>query len=210
MGNLSTIIKEIIYQNDFLEDWLYNKYINTTWLALFIMPILKQKLEKENISLDAVKMAISREVKLLKVPNKEEKFNINSIFVKKWINIMFIENPSDYVNEINRIKKDKWKYLTKISWNTEVVLTFEDYYKNIIEKELAWIEIRKYEKNLALVWVNVAWQDMIDKPWIFYRISKWLYFYWIDVIQTIQTWKEISVVVKKDDLKEAFDVFCSI
>lgn len=208
--NISSIIKEIISENNFLEDWLYNGYINITGLALHIMPTLKTRLDKKSISLDSVKMAISRASKKIKVPQKEKPFDPQSIFIKRWINILFLENTSEISKQLNKLKKTNLKYLTKIHWNTEIVVTFEDYYKKEIEDLFQKSQRKEYKEDLALIGMGLSWRDMDNYPGVFYRISKWLYFHWIELTQTIQNSREFSVVVQRENLRKTFDIICSI
>jgi len=50
--------------------------------------------------------------------------------------------------------------------------------------------------------------NMQNYKWVFYLISKNLYFYWVNILQVIQTKNEFSVVVEKKDLKDAVYSLC--
>lgn len=50
-------MKEIIQNNDFVEDGLYNNYLNLTSFWEYIKPIIEQKIQKE-ISVSSIKMTL--------------------------------------------------------------------------------------------------------------------------------------------------------
>lgn len=201
--SLKQYVEDFIQKNPFIEDWLYNQYINITSLALILQPYFREKL-KEDISFEAVKMAIFRAWKKIKFPNIRGSFQTKDIFIKKWINIAYIK--LEFKEIAGNIKKVNNKYLTRIHWTKEIAIIFDDYYKKEIAEKFP-TSLKK--EKLILVWVDMK-EWIYDSPWVFYAISKNLFFYSINIIQTLQTFREFSVVVEEKDLKDTVYAISSI
>jgi hypothetical protein len=190
---------------------LYQGYVNITGLTLILHPYVKSKLW-EDVSFNAVKMALFRIGKNIVMPKKINIFKTKEIFIKKWINIL-TTNLEKFDWKI--IKKVKWKYISSINWKTQKTLIFDDYYKEQAKKlfEIKEISEKEIISDLIIVWIkiNEDWEENIQNiKWVFYLISKNLYFYWVNILQVIQTKNEFSVVVEEKYLKDAVYSISSI
>ncbi len=208
MKSLSDNIEEIIQNNSLLEDGLYNGYINITGLSLYIMPMLKRKMGKSP-SLDSVKMSLSRVSKRIESPKKSVPFTSKNIFIRKWLNIIFFRYSKSVESGLKNISKVESKYLTKINGNKEASIIFDNFYTQKIEENFNMKKATLKKSGLILVWIDIK-DSIVDKPWLLYKISKWLFFYWIKVVEVLQTHNELSVIVREEDLKNTVDVICSI
>lgn len=201
--NIKYYIERFIDRNPLVRDWLHQQYINITGLALILHPYIKSKLW-DDVSFEAVKMTIFRIGKNVWIPKRPESFMAKEIFINKWINLFNIE-AVDAIWKV--IKKVKWKYYTSIRWKNQKTYIFDDFYKNeIIEK---FDNEKTISSNLIIIWIKIN-EELSKTKWIFYLVSKNLYFYWINIIQIIQTQNEFSIVVEEKDLKDAIYAISSI
>lgn len=200
---LREALQHLILTNDFIEDGLVNGYINITGLALHILPTIRKKLGREDISVDAVKMGLARSVKGIVQSRWVEKFHTKNITIKKNLNVAFIKSTEKTVAKLSTIQKEKGKYLTKINGGSELVVSFDDYYKSQVREIFLEKELRIMIEDVALISVKTEYATELQ-PGIFYRVSKSLYFYGINIVQAIQLGTEIKILVRREDLREAF------
>ncbi len=203
-NSLSKEIEQIIKNNNFLEDWLYNWYINITGLALYIIPFLKKKINKE-ISLDSVKMAISRINKKIDLPEKEAPINVKDIYIKNDICLTFFENNDFNEEKIIQIKKPKHKYISKTYANKEISIVFEKELSDYVNKIIPLKKSKLFLEDLILIWINISNKDNLYNPWLIYNLTKKFYFYKINILKFFQTTNEVSFVIDKKDLTNAIN-----
>jgi len=202
MITLSDSLSDIICENPFLEDSLYSWYLNLTWFAHYIKPNLDKKLQKQ-VSISSIKMALSR---FNNSWFSQRKFTIlkpKDFFIKKNMNIFYLDKTKENLNKIHTYQEnlinDKEKYFSIINWNKEIwVIT--NWFEIVIDSKLIF-------KDLALIWIYIP-ENFIYEKWMFYYITKQLLFHWINVVEIISTYTEISVIVNKDDLKKSFNALC--
>jgi len=201
--NIKYYVERFIDRNPLIKDWLYQQYINITWLALILHPYIKSKLW-DDVSFEAVKMTIFRIGKNIWMPKKPKSFIAKEIFINKWINLFNIEAENSLWKAIEKVK---WKYYTSIRWKNQKTYIFDDFYKNeVIEK---FDNEENISSNLIIIWIKIN-EELSQTKWMFYLVSKNLYFYWVNILQIIQTQNEFSVVVEKKDLKDAVYAISSI
>ena len=194
--NIKYYVERFIDRNPLVRDWLHQQYINVTGLALILHPYIKSKLWDE-VSFEAVKMTLFRIGKNIWMPEKVNLFKSKEIFINKWINLFNIEAENAIWKVINKVK---WKYYTSIRWRNQKTYIFDDYYKKeVIEK---FDNEKEILSDLVLIWIKTD-EEIRNTKGVFYLVSKNFYFYWINIIQIIQTQNEFSVVVEEKDLKDA-------
>lgn len=208
--NLKSIIDDIITKNYLIEDGLYNGYINTTGLALMIQPYIKETLWEEKVSFDSIKMALFRASKNLKIPKKVKIFSAKNLFIKKDLFIISADKEQkDKQEAIRSIEKVKGHYLSKIEWNKEISVIYEEFYQEQMEKLVPNKEDIVWKSNLTLIGVMVP-DGTQDTPGLVYNMSKQLMFYWVNITQIIQTQNEFAIVVEKEYMQDAIYVLSNI
>ena len=207
--NLKYYVDTFIQKNQFIEDGLYNQYINITSLALMLQPYFSKKLG-ENISFDSVKMALFRAGKNITTPKHKNLFSSQEIYIKKWINVTSIKSTEQsYTEKLFTIKKESGNYLSKIYGDIEVAVVYDDFYKEKVEETFWEDEQVSTSSDLIIVWVRVKdWTQAT--PGVLYSISKKLLFHWINIIQVIQTNGEFAVVVNESDMQDTVYAISSL
>ena len=200
--NIKFYVERFIDKNPFIKEGLYEWYINSTGLAVKILPYIKNKLW-ENISLDSVKMTIHRLSKNIEIPTKIDLFKTKEIFIKKDFSITEIPVWSNIKKIIPHID---WKYYASIRWKKQKTFVFDNYYKKQVEENFKESKILSW---LVLIWIKMD-ESLFKTKWVFYSISKELFFYWINIIQIIQTTNEFSIVIEENDLKNTIFAISNI
>ena len=207
MISINKALEKIINDSPFLEDWLYNEYINLTSLSSYIKPKIELTTKKE-VTIWAIKMALSRFVKEKQKTIKYEKFTIKDFFIKKNINIIYIEkyyedfNINQNINSLWKLKSDD--YLSIIQWWKNISIIYNDNIKEQIEKIIPESFIEMKLNDLALVWVYLD-KSAINEIGVLYTLTKKINFSNINIIEIVSSFKEVHFVIKSDDLKRTIE-----
>lgn len=208
MISINKCVWKIVSDNPFLEDSLYNDYLNLTWFAEFIKPRVEQMTKKE-VSTWSIKIALSRIAKDIQKNTKNKKIKVDNLFIRKDLSIITLDNSekSNYlVREIQALKSwtDK-NYFWVIQWINETDIIYSNNLKPWVEKIIKKANHKLKIENLWAIWIHLD-KSMIDDIWIIYTLTKKLAFYKINVINIISTYTEIVFILDKRDIKKAFDV----
>lgn len=207
MISINKALEKIINDSPFLEDWLYNEYINLTSLSSYIKPKI-ELLTKKEVTIWAIKMALSRFIKEKQRTIKYRVFNTNDFFIKKTIGIIYIEKNNETINIIKDINslwilKDD-DYLTIIQWWKNISIIYNENIKNTIEN-MVWQKYIELKINdLSLIWVYFDVSN-INEIWLLYTLTKKINFNNINIIELISSYKEIHFIVKNEDLKKTIN-----
>lgn len=203
MISINNALNIIINESPFLEDGLYNEYINLTSLANYIKPQI-ESLTKKEVTIWAIKMALSRYIKEKTKTIKYKKFNIENLFIKKNINIIYLKNKHEKFDWINNIKLSDDDYLTTIQWNKNATIIYNDNLKKEIEKILPKEDIEMKIENLSLVWVFLE-KNFVNEIWVIYTLTKKINFNNINIIEIISNYTEVNLIIKNEDLRKTLD-----
>lgn len=205
MITVKEIIEEIIQSNDFVEDGLYNNYLNLTSFWEYIKPIIEQKIQKE-ISVSSIKMTLSRISKDLQKHKEIKVIKKSNFFIKKWICILTVSKTQENLWKIENIYKENIdfvdNYFSVVNWSKEINIIYSESIENIIWK----IFLNSTNKILWLwaIWIYLD-DKMLETKWMFYSLTKKLYFNWVNILEITSTYKEIVFFVRENDLKKAID-----
>lgn len=205
MITVKQIIEEIIQNNDFVEDWLYNNYLNLTSFWEYIKPILENKLQKE-VSVSSIKMTLSRISKNLQKQKEIKIIKKSNFFIKKWISILTVSKNQQNLWNIEKIYRENIdfvdNYFSVVNWSKEINIIYSDTIENII-----WEVFTSSINKISWLWAIWIYLDdkMLETKWMFYSLTKKLYFNWVNILEITSTYKEIVFFVREKDLKEAID-----
>lgn len=205
MITVKQIIEEIIQNNDFVEDGLYNNYLNLTSFWEYIKPILENKLQKE-VSVSSIKMTLSRISKDLQKQKEIKIIKKSNFFIKKWISILTVSKNQQNLWNIEKIYRENIdfvdNYFSVVNWSKEINIIYSDTIENII-----WEVFTSSINKISWLWAIWIYLDdkMLETKWMFYSLTKKLYFNWVNILEITSTYKEIVFFVREKDLKEAID-----
>lgn len=206
MISINNAINQIVNESPFLEDWLYHEYINLTSLANYIKPQI-ENLTKKEVTIWAIKMALSRYIKEKTKTIKYKKFSVENFFIKKNIWVIYLKNESKQIDSFEIKLKDD-DYLTTIQWSKNATIIYNENIKEKLEKILPEKNIEMRVENLSLVWVYLE-ENFLNEIWIIYTLSKKINFNNINLIEIISNYKEVHLIVKNEDLKKTIDAIVS-
>lgn len=205
MITVKQIIEEIIQNNDFVEDGLYNNYLNLTSFWEYIKPILENKLQKE-VSVSSIKMTLSRISKDLQKQKEIKIIKKSNFFIKKWISILTVSKNQQNLWNIEKIYRENIdfvdNYFSVVNWSKEINIIYSDTIENII-----WEVFTSSINKISWLWAIWIYLDdkMLETKGMFYSLTKKLYFNWVNILEITSTYKEIVFFVREKDLKEAID-----
>lgn len=205
MITVKQIIEEIIQNNDFVEDGLYNNYLNLTSFWEYIKPIIENKLQKE-VSVSSIKMTLSRISKDLQKQKELKIIKKSNFFIKKWISILTVSKTPQNLWKIESIYEKNIdfvdNYFSVVNWSKEINIIYSETIKDII-----WEIFSTFSNEISWLWAIGIYLDdkMLETKWMFYSLTKKLYFNWVNILEITSTYKEIVFFVREKDLKQAID-----
>lgn len=205
MITVKQIIEEIIQNNDFVEDGLYNNYLNLTSFWEYIKPIIENKLQKE-VSVSSIKMTLSRISKDLQKQKEIKVIKKSNFFIKKWISILTVSKTKQNLWNIEKIYRENIdfvdNYFSVVNWSKEINIIYSENIENII-----WEIFPNLINKISWLWAIWIYLDdkMLETKWMFYSLTKKLYFNWVNILEITSTYKEIVFFVREKDLKQAID-----
>lgn len=205
MITVKQIIEEIIQNNDFVEDGLYNNYLNLTSFWEYIKPIIENKLQKE-VSVSSIKMTLSRISKDLQKQKEIKVIKKSNFFIKKGISILTVSKTKQNLWNIEKIYRENIdfvdNYFSVVNWSKEINIIYSENIENII-----WEIFPNLINKISWLWAIWIYLDdkMLETKWMFYSLTKKLYFNWVNILEITSTYKEIVFFVREKDLKQAID-----
>ena len=208
MISIKNCVDKIVSDNLFLEDSLYNDYLNLSSFALYILPRIKQMTKKE-VTIWSIKVALSRIAKEKQKSIKYQKIDYDNIFIKKNISVISLNNSDRSINSIKKVQllnlwTDK-NYFWVIQWITETDIVYSKNLKAWVEKLINKCDIKLKLGDLWAIWIHLD-EELFDSIWVIYNFTKKLAFYNINIINILSTYTEIVFIVNEKDLKKAFEV----
>ncbi len=212
MVTIAQVVERIIRQKPFLENFLAEDLINYTSLARNILPEVEKEAGR-NVNISAIAMALKRYVSQvdLNVDIKLDKWgrHLGDITVRSRL--------SDYTyGKSSTLLQNQKKLLELVSNREDVFFTFSQgvYEVNIVISDFIETELNKIFKEERLIskmsgLSSVTMRLPVDNVYIvglYYYILKRLAMEQINIIEVISTTNEFSIIVKEDDISQAFNV----
>lgn len=210
MITISQVVVEIIRQTPFLEEDITRGLINYSALAREIKPGLERKLLKK-IKTGAIIMALRRTSK--KIKSKLALKNVfkstpDMIVRSNLVEFTFINSPSllTKLRELLEKIEDQNRFFITITqgvFETGVIVSKD------LEKRIE--SIFKVEKvkskliDLSSITIKLP-EENISTPGVYYFILKSLAWKNINVIEVVSTYHENTLILKTNDVDEAFSI----
>ena len=207
MISIQQALKEIISDSPFLEDGIYNWYINYSSFAEFIRPRIEQ-ITKKKVTISSIKMWLTKYSKNAQKIVKYKKFDSGDFYVKKEIEIIYLNKNLETIELIKNIFEtnfSKENYLAIISWGREISVIYDEKIKEKINSKISKNIIRKKIENLSLIWMYFD-EDNINQNWLIYTLTKKLNFNNINLLELVSNFTEVAFLVQKKDLKKSLEV----
>lgn len=207
MISINQALKEIISDSPFLEDWIYNWYINFSSFANYVKPRIEQ-ITKKKVTISSIKMWLTKYSKWTQKNIKYKKFNTWDFYVKKNIEIIYMDKNSETLELIKNIFNnnfDKESYLSIISGGREISIIYDYKISEEINSYILEKNIKLKVKDLSIIWMYFE-EDNINENWLIYTLVKKLNFNNINLVEIISNFTEVAFLVNKKDLKKSFEV----
>lgn len=210
MLKIKDAIDTIIWNNAFLEDALLHSYLNMSSFSEFIKPQV-ELLTKKEVTVASIKMTLSR-ISIQTRKKKQYKLQVDAFSLRKNITMLTIEkNPENHVfiHQIYANVEDfPAEYIAVIEWGSEIDIVFSKGLSGIIHTIIPGDKVKIQITDVCLIGAILN-KDAIHNPWLFYTLSKKLFFFDINILQVISTYREIGIIVNSTDTKRAFEILTS-
>ena len=207
MKKISEVIRDLVSKQPFLEEALSFWFLNLTAFAEYIQPYIEKE-AKKTVSIHAIKMALSR----MDIPQEITSWDyggFQKISTRMGLSIMTIARSPKNISLITHLMLEKQKrrdhFFTIIEWVHEIDIIFETKDADLLHE--------KIPQTLQILIVSGLWLiscELSDKeistPWLFYRVTKKLAFYDINIIQVLSTYHELGVIMAEGDIKRGVNV----
>ncbi len=207
MLKIKDAINTIVSNNAFLEDALLHSYLNISSFSEFIKPQI-ELLTKKEVTTSSIKMALSR-ISIQNRKKKQYRLQADTFFLRKNITVLTInKNPVGhlFVHKIyESVEKFPDEYIAVIEWKNEIDIVFSSGLSDIINTIIPDDKIKIQIADAALIGTSLS-KEAIYNPWLFYTVSKKLFFFGINILQVISTYREIGIIVNSQDTKRAFEI----
>jgi hypothetical protein len=208
MRKISDILSQLIENQPFLEEALYHWFLNLTAFAEYVRPYVEKETQKE-ISIHAIKMAISRLHKSSEVPQKSLRIMPEQMSSRSWLSIMTLVRSPRGIDILTQcMKQARMQYtgfFTMVEWINETDIIFDsDMYPTIVDQIPISLQTLRVD-DLWLVSFHLSEQE-IATPWLFYHVTKKLAFHGINIIQILSTYHELGIIVANKDMKKTITV----
>ena len=208
MISIKECVDVIVSDNLFLEDSLYNEYLNLSSFALYILPRIEQMTKKE-VTIWSIKIALSRIAKEKQNSIPYRKICSDNIFIKKNISLISLNNTINSNKLIRKLHSiNLWEdknYFWVIQWVNEIDIIYSKNLKSWIDDILCNHNIKLKIDNLWAIWIHLD-EELLNTMWVIYNLTKKLAFYNINIVNILSTYTEIVFVIKEKDIKKAFEV----
>jgi len=209
MISINKAIEEIVSDSPFLEDWIYHWYINFSSFANYIKPRIEQ-ITKKKVTISSIKMWLTKYSKEKQRSITYKKFNTWDFYVKKNIEIIYMDKTIETLKLIkniydNDIKTSKDNYLAVISWWKEISVIYDTKLQEKINSQIPEKYIKLKLKELAIIWIYFD-ENCINENWLIYTLTKKLNFNNINLLELVSNFTEVAFLIQKKDLKKSFEV----
>lgn len=216
MKTVQQAVTDIINKTPFIEEALYDKLINVSSLARLIKPEVEAILRKDTKE-RAIMMAINRlsPSNTLKIRRniKRITFSSGDFITRSNLCDYTFKNTATLVPKITAliqeigVDSDSFFTISQGVFETNIVISkkLQNRVKTIFDGE----EILWSEDQLASITIKLP-KDNVEQSGIYYFILKQMAWANISVIEIISTTHEITLVVRENDIKEAFSILIDL
>ncbi|MCA9383259.1 aspartate kinase [Candidatus Dojkabacteria bacterium] len=211
MVSVPEVVEQIINNMPFVEDALAKGLVNTSALAREIQPQVIEILSKD-VQEGAIVMALNRNKSEFTKTDKSIQSILDKladITVKSNIVEVTIKNSHDTLNKIRQLlerieaKPDRFIAITQGVAEVTIITTKNNL--TDIEEIIVSDEIILKQIDLSSITVKLP-PENVEVPGVYYQILKKIAWKGINIIDTVSTTNEITIVFSQDDIEQAFSI----
>lgn len=211
MITTTEIAEQIVRESPYLESAIAEGLINLSSLARKIQPQIQKKLLK-TVHQGAILMALKRLEEKLKTKEKRIRpfsKNLGDLTLKSNLSEFTFRNSPSLIlhqkNLLEKIKDEKGISLTFSQSLFQTSLIINSIYKSIVEKLFAKEKLVFYKNNLSAI-TMVLPDETVRIPGVYYFILKTLAWNGINIIETISSFNELTLVFEDKDIDRSFSL----
>jgi aspartokinase len=216
MNKISDAIDALLSQNPFLQFGLEEDLLNLSKVSQFLNPLVAAKTKKE-VTNSAILMHLSRSNQKKKrekeqkgngTPSRRDKeeFHLNKLTIHSNLATITYINSQELYRKIRKLhdhvkKQNQFFICTEGAF--QVTIIFEENAFETVQKIIP--ENHQYsQRNLSCLISSFSEEDLNISGLIYHVLQK-LYFQNINIIEVASTATELSIFLKEEDTRLAFD-----
>jgi len=210
--SINRAVEDLLNAKPFIQDMFKIDVVNYSGLARYLLPTLQQDLDKENINLEAVIMAVKRYAE--KVRGEPASDKVLSVLSKCDLRLKgdlvditlnkTVENYSVAMAVYDKIDWNRGDIIHVYQSLAEIAILLDNKNKKYLKK----IEPVHIEENLAMITLKTP-PEMVEVAGFVYYLLGLLSNEGINLIDVISTFTELNFVVKEEDGAETYNVLFS-
>lgn len=211
MITTTEIAEKIVEESPYLESAIAANLINLSSLARKIQPQIQKKLLKK-VHQGAILMALKRLERKLTVKEKNItpfSKNLGDLTLKSNLSEFTFRNSSSLIanqkNLLEKIKDEKGVFLTFSQSLFQTSLIINSIHKLEVRKIFAKEKLVFYKNGLSAI-TMVLPEETIQVPGVYYFILKTLAWNGINIIETISSFNELTLVFEDKDIDRSFSL----
>ena len=213
---LSDAVFKLIDRSSFLQEALYNDLINKSSLARLIKPDVDYMTGKKN-SLLAIGKAISRspdfEISALEKLEYQVRSAISDIIIRSDLVDITYANSETLLQAqsgiLREVSEDSRLFLSLMRGIYETTIVFSASLYSSIEERFTEEKKLSERQNLSAISVLLDATN-VDTRGLYYHLFKKLSWNGINVIEVLSTSNELTLILEKTDMEEAFAQFMKL
>ena len=208
MITVPEVLKDIIKERPYLEDYLLDGVINHSSLARILLPEVEHRTMKQ-VSEAAVTVAIKRIQKDLKQSNvnTDTKIGRPDIIVRSNLCEITLQNSETLAKKVNSLivkvshNKQYLFVVTQGVFETTIILSNEltEEMSSLAESEIVVSQF----KQLAAITLKYQ-TDIISLPGVYYQVLRPLAMEGVSFTEIASTYSELTLILQQKHVEEAF------
>lgn len=212
MRTIPEVVEKLVKRTPFVEEALVEGLINISALARKFLPEIEKELKKD-VKLGAVVMALNRlPITLGERLSKKISFvveNIGDITVRSHLTDFTFTNSESLIEcrklLLDKVSKKGNFFFTVCHGVTETTLVLSSVLEQDVNEVFKNENLISSTSNLASVTVKLP-KTNLTTPGLYYFMFKRVADYGINVVEIISTGHEVTLIVKEENVEEAFSI----
>lgn len=208
MITVPEVIRELIKERPYIEDYLEEDIINVSSLARLLLPEVEEKTMKE-VSVASATMALKRIQRDLITKKKglRKKVTKPEIIVRSQLYEITFKNSQHLVEKLHSLfleTAENKQYLFVITqgvFETTIVASME--LQNLIMKYGKDETIVSHFSNLSAITLKFK-EEIIDLPGVYFSVLRPLVLGGISFTEIASTYSELTIILQQNKVEDAF------
>jgi hypothetical protein len=208
--SIKKTLENIIRNNDFLEDGLYNGYINLTALSTYLLPTV-QKLSGKETTVGSITMTLSRIAETIQ-KSKHIRLRPEDMRVRWGITyVTFHKTPglSLALHEISRKLESAVasgsQLFSELEGSREITVIYTSFFAEAMSTIQEQFSPKKILHDLSAIIIHIP-PEYLEEKGILYYIVKQLNYFDVNIIELYTTLSEVSILIRKENLSAAMGI----